>query len=235
MDTQTTTSQKAGMVVFFTGAILMVGLGFLASWWFVPAIRAAGFSKLEVSGAISMLWGLSAPLGAILVIIGGALYARAERRLIITLIFGSLIVIAVSAAWPIREPVPPLFGIVGGLITLFYIGLTWNWIKNRSSLVEPKRSGSDLTMIGASFFVFAAWYLCGLLGAPTFALRPELMEEYGTAASAASLGSLIAVYLAFGWGFIFFGQRLTWRVETGSNEMVSGVERPSPALSSDFT
>ena len=69
-------------------------------------------------------------------------------------------------------------------------------------------------MIGASFFVFASWYLCGLLGAPTFALRPELMEEYGTAASAASLGSLIAVYLAFGWGFVFFGQRFTLRAKS---------------------
>jgi hypothetical protein len=209
MEKQTTTSQKAGLVIFSLGAILMVVLGFLASWWFVPAIRAAGFSQLEVSGALSMLWGLSAPLGAILIVIGGALYASAERSLIIALILGSLIVIVVSAAWPIREPVPPLFGVVGGLITLFYIGLAWNWIKERSNMVGLKRSGSDLTMIGATFFVFASWYLCGLLGAPTFALRPELMEEYQTAASAASLGSLIAVYLAFGWGFLFFGQRIT--------------------------
>ncbi len=214
MERQTTTSQKAGLVIFSLGAILMVVLGFLASWWFVPAIRAAGFSQLEVSGAITMLWGLSAPLGAILIVIGGALYASAERRLVIGLSLGSLVVIAVSAAWPIREPVPPMFGVVGGLITLFYIGLAWNWIKERSNLVGSKRSGSDLTMIGATFFVFASWYLCGLLGAPTFALRPELMEEYETAASAASLGSLIAVYLAFGWGFLFFGQRTTLRAKS---------------------
>ncbi len=214
MERQTTTSQKAGLVIFSLGAILMVVLGFLASWWFVPAIRAAGFSQLEVSGAITMLWGLSAPLGAILIVIGGALYASAERRLVIGLSLGSLVVIAVSAAWPIREPVPPMFGVVGGLITLFYIGLAWNWIKERSNLVGSKRSGSDLTMIGATFFVFASWYLCGLLGAPTFALRPELMEKYETAASAASLGSLIAVYLAFGWGFLFFGQRASLRAKS---------------------
>lgn len=30
-----------------------------------------------------------------------------------------------------------------------------------------------------TFFVIAAWYLCGLLGAPTYALRPELAQEVG--------------------------------------------------------
>jgi hypothetical protein len=38
------------------------------------------------------------------------------------LIVGSLVVIALTAAWPIREPIPPLFGISGGLITLLFLG-----------------------------------------------------------------------------------------------------------------
>ena len=69
-------------------------------------------------------------------------------------------------------------------------------------------------MAGHVCFVVAAWYLCGLLGAPTFALRPELMEEYGTVSGAASLGSMISVYLAIGWGFMYAGQRVALRAKS---------------------
>ncbi len=193
-------SSKAiiGKVLFLIGAALMFGLGFLASWWFVPAIREVGFQNPAVPGGLSFIWGLSAPLGAILVAIGAALYAQAERRLIVLLILGSLLAIAVSATWPIREPVPPLYGISGGLITVFFLGLLWSWARSRPTLSGTRQVGADLSMVRYVFFVFSAWYLCGLLGAPTFALRPELMVEYGAQASAASMGSLIAVYLVLG-------------------------------------
>ena len=146
-----------------------------------------------------------------LVVIGGALYARAEGRLVAVLIIGSLVVVALSMVFNLREVVPPLFGAVGGLITLFFLGLVWSWAKARSYLSTQERLGSDLSTVGHVFFLFAAWYLCGFLGAPTFTLRPELMESYGTAPGAVSLGSLIAIYLALGWGFAFFGHRIAMR------------------------
>jgi hypothetical protein len=213
MQSKTMTS-KIGLVVFGIGAALMAGMGFLSSWWFVPAIREVGFDNLAVPGAVAFLWGISAPLGAVLVAIGGALYAQAERRLTVPLIVGSLVVIALTAAWPIREPIPPLFGISGGLITLLFLGLLWNWAKSRPTLSGAERLGSDLGMVGHVFYLFAAWYLCGLLGAPTFTLRPELMEKYDTVSNAASLGSLIAVYLVLGWAFTFFGQRMALRAKS---------------------
>ncbi len=200
-----------GLVIFGIGALLMIGVGFLSSWWFVPQIRDAGFNNLTIAGGLSFLWSISAPIGAMLAAIGGALYARAEGRLVAILIIGSLAVVAFSMVFNLQEVVPPLFGAVGGLITLFFLGSVWNWAKARSRSSGKERLGSDLSMIGHVFFLFAAWYLCGFLGAPTFTIRPDLMENYGTALSVVSLGSLIAIYLALGWGFTFFGHRTSLR------------------------
>jgi hypothetical protein len=216
----TSTTSTNGLVVYGIGAALMLVLGFAASWWYVPAIRAAGMNELSAPGGLTFLWSISAPLGALLVVIGGGLYARAEGRTIALLIVGSLILIAVTALWPVRQVIPALFGIDGGLITLFFLGLVWHWARSRPVLSESEQLSSDLHMAGHVFFVVAAWYLCGLLGAPTFALRPKLMDEYGTLSSAASLGTMISVYLAIGWGFTYAGQRVALRAKsdnTGSS------------------
>lgn len=87
-------------------------------------------------------------------------------------------------------------------------------------------------MVGNVFFLFAAWYLCGLLGAPTFALRPELMAEYGTQSSAASLGSLIAVYLVLGWGFTFFAHHLASRTRSESEQAIKRTASQPSSLAS---
>jgi hypothetical protein len=211
MQSETAMSQKIGLAVFWVGAVYMFVVGFLSSWWFVPAIREVGFNNLSVSGGVSLFWGISAPLGAMLAAIGAGLYARAGRRVTIVLVLGSVGVIALAAMWPVRTVVPALFGIDGGLITLFFLGLVWNWARSRGSLAGSQQLGSDLTMAGHVFFLFAMWFLCGLLGAPVFTLRPELLEEYGTLSSAANMGSLVSVFLVLGWGFTYFGHRTSLR------------------------
>ena len=112
--------------MFGIGAALMLAMGFLSSWWYVPAIRAADMNELAAPGGLTTLWGASAPIGALLVAIGGGLYAKAGGRVVALLIVGSLALIAVTAFWPVRQPVPVLFGIDGGLITLFFLGLLWS-------------------------------------------------------------------------------------------------------------
>ena len=97
------------------------------------------------------------------------------------------------------------------ILAVFFLGLVWNWGRSRPSLPAGEQLGSDLSMAGHVFFLFAAWFLCGLLGAPNFTLRPELLEEYGTLSGAASMGSLVSVFLVLGWGFTFFGQRISMK------------------------
>jgi hypothetical protein len=216
MQSETAMSQKIGLVLFWVGAVYMFGVGFLSSWWFVPAIREAGFSNLAAPGSVTFFWGISAPLGAMLVAIGAGVYARVGRRVTVVLVLGSVAVVALSAMWPVRTVVPALFGIDGGLITVFFLGLLWNWARSRRSLSSSERLGSDLSMVGHVFFLFAAWFLCGVLGAPIFTLRPELLEKYGMLSSAASMGSLVSVYFVLGWGFTFFGHRISLRARAQS-------------------
>jgi hypothetical protein len=80
MKTNTSTSQKIGWVIFTIGALYMFGLGWLYSWWVVPAANQVGSDAY--SGLLGFIWGLSVPLGAFIVAIGAALIARAERRVV---------------------------------------------------------------------------------------------------------------------------------------------------------
>lgn len=205
--------QKIGLVVFGIGALYMLLVGFLLSWWYVPAIKEVGFDNLPFHGTLTLFWSLSAPLGAVLVAIGAALYARVERTRILFLVIGSVIIFALPAIFAPGEPISALFGIDGGLIVLFFLGLFWNWARGRTALSKTQRLASDLQMVGYIFFLMAAWWLCGLLGAPTFTLRPALLEKYGTLTGAASMGSLISILLVLGWAFTFLGQRMALRAK----------------------
>jgi len=205
MNGNNSTSQKIGWIVFLIGVLYMLGLGWLYSWWVVPAANQVGTAAY--SGLLGFLWALSVPLGAFIVAFGAALIAQVERRVIWLL----LLLIVLFTAWrlvgTINEVVPALFGIGGGLIALFFVGSVWNWARIRPTLSRSDKTGSDLRMVGLIFFVVAAWDLCGLLGMASFVLRPELASKFDAPLSSTiSTASGIMVLLALGWGFTFFGQ-----------------------------
>jgi hypothetical protein len=172
----TTTSQKIGWVIFVIGAVLMIGLGWLYSWRVVPAANQVGTEAY--SGLVGILWALSVPLGAFIVAIGAALIANVERRTLWLLI----LVLVLFTAWRFlgttSQLVPALFGIGGGLITLFFVGSVWHWARIRPTLSGSVKTGSDLRMLGFIFFVVAAWDLCGIFSLGNFVLRPELAQKF---------------------------------------------------------
>ena len=199
------TSQKIGWVVFLIGAVLMIGLGWLYSWRVVPAANQVGTEAY--SGLVGLLWALSVPLGAFIVAIGAALIANVERRTYWLLI----LVLVLFTAWRFlgttSQLVPALFGIGGGLITLFFVGSVWHWASVRPTLSGSVKTGSDLRMLGFIFFVVAAWDLCGIFGMANFVLRPELAQKFDVPlGSTINAASGVMVLLVLGWGFTYFGQ-----------------------------
>lgn len=205
MKGDTTTSQKIGWVVFLIGGLYMLVLGWLYSWWVVPAANQVGAEAY--SSLVGFLWALSVPLGAFIVAIGAALIAQVERRTFWLLI----LLVVLFTAWRIvgttSQMVPALFGIGGGLITLFFIGSAWHWTRIRPSLSGSDKTGSDLRMVGFVFFVVAAWDLCGLFGMSNFVLRPELAQKFNVPiGSTINSASGVLVLLVLGWGFTYFGQ-----------------------------
>jgi hypothetical protein len=208
MKSNTSTSQKIGWVVFAISSLYMLGLGWLRSWWVVPAANQVGSDAY--SGLLGMVWALSVPLGAFIVAIGAALIARVERR-----VFGLLILLSVLvSAWRMvgtnGHLIPALFGLNGGLITLFFIGSTWHWARIRPTLTRAGKTGSDLRMAGFIFFVVAAWDLCGIFGIGNFVLRPDLADKFSVPLSSTiNAASVVQVLLVLGWGFTYLGQRIS--------------------------
>jgi hypothetical protein len=223
----TSTSQKIGWVIFTIGGLYMLGLGWLYSWWMVPAANQFGSSALN--GWFGFLWSLSVPLGAFIVAIGAALTARAERRVAWLLILLIVLFTAWGMAGTTNQMIPALFGVGGGLITLFFIGSTWQWARTRPTLTGADKTGSDLRMVGFIFFVVAAWNLCGIFGMGNYVLRPELANKFTVPISSTiNTASTVLVLLVLGWVFTYFGQ-LVSRQAQAANPAVDKVPQISAA------
>ena len=213
MNSNRSTSQKIGWIVFWVGAIYMLGLGWLYSWWMVPAANQVGAEAM--AGMVGFMWALSVPLGAFIVAIGAALIAQVERRVFWLLI----LLVILFTAWRIvgttSQMVPALFGIGGGLITLFFIGCAWHYARSRPMLSGPEKTGSDLRMVGFVFFVVAAWDLCGIFGMANYVLRPELASKFNVPISSTiNAASGVLILLVLGWGFTYFGQLKSRQAQT---------------------
>jgi hypothetical protein len=205
-------------VVFAIGAVYMFGLGWVYSWWMVPAADQSG--SAAYSGLVGLLWQLSVPLGAFIVAIGAALIARAERRVIWLLIGLLALITAWKMTYTSSQLVPAFFGVGGGLITSFFIGSTWYWARNRPTLSGAGKTGSDLRMVGLIFFVVAAWYLCGVFGIGNYVLRPELADKFSVPISRTiDIATTVMVLLVLGWGFTFSGQLVARQARADAREV----------------
>ena len=215
ISSERTTSLKAGWVIFGFGALYMLLMGWLSSWWIVPIIRQTGLEGLPGT-AFFFVWQLAAPVGALLVAIGAAFIARVERLPKAVIIGGSLVVAIwlVVSMGAIKQVIPPIFGLGGGLITLAFLGALWDWARSRPGLSSAARMGADLGMAGHVFYLIAAWYLCGLLGAPTFLLRPEQAMTILPANTAISLGTTILICMTLGSVFTFLSHRVALQVKS---------------------
>ncbi len=223
MKANTSTSRQIGLAIFALGGFYMFGLGWLQSWWMVPAADQVG--PTAYSGMLGFIWGLSVPLGAFIVAIGAALVARAERRVLVLLVVLLVATVAWQMAGTTRQVIPALFGVGGGLITLFFLGSAWNWARTRQTLTGARKTGSDLSMIGFIFFVLAAWQLCGIFSIASFVLRPELAVKFSvplgnTINSAASVNIL----LVLGWGLNYAGQWMSARVPAVKRQVNQAAE-----------
>jgi hypothetical protein len=156
---------------------------------------------------VGFIWALSAPLGSALVAIGAALIAQVERRLFWLLIVGSFLLAAWRVVGTTSQLLPPLFGIGGGLITLFFLGSVWNWARKRPALSGSERTGSDLRMVGSVFYVIAAWDLCGLLG--SLLSHDQVTHDLEAAYDSAMLSIFFSVP---GWACMLVGM---WKMLQG--------------------
>jgi len=147
-----------------------------------------------------LLWAYSFKLGIYFIILAGMF--RTTTSAIRKWVIAICGFIYIGFAYiPLPSPTSIVFGIAGGLMTLFMIFIFLRWANGRDKLPTAQRTASDCRMTGYFFFGMATYTLCPLLGVKTFALSPEKMIQYGVQAEAASFAFHLLIELVLGWIF----------------------------------
>ncbi|WP_041401079.1 hypothetical protein [Salinispira pacifica] len=145
------------------------------------------------------------PLGAVLLVKGSALLAF-RRNVIHGLLLLFLLEIGYFLFHAVRLlqdwSVPFVFFAVSGYlyITIFII-LVLAWMRTRKTLAGNVREVSDYILCGGISFLSAAWQTCGMVGAPGFALQPEIALELGNRSFI--LGQILIMQFFLLMGFVF--------------------------------
>lgn len=211
-------TQRLGVVIFAVGVLYLVLVAWGSSWWYVPALERLGpqaISEGTTFGGTAFFynWAISGVLGAILVAFGAAVYAAAGRFRVVLFVACGLFLMVWLAFWSAPSHHPIVFGIGGGLILLCFLTSCLDWARMRSHLNDRRKTASDFRLAGHVCFFSAAWGLCGLLGAPTFAPRPELIGTNRPVAGASNLAVKVLVCLVLGWAFTALSERQERRGE----------------------
>jgi len=192
-------TSRTGLIVFWIGAVYMVGMAIVAGWgWIDPALRNLspaqyGETIWRFDGALFLFWALSVPLGSILAGVGILLYVRAKGARIWLFGIGIFLILVIVERLLPSGHSPPVFGVGGGLILVFFLAILWLWARKRITLEGVAGTAADLQLTGYVFFLITAWFLCKDLGTPYMkALEGEPLE---------SPVSVIA-YLVLGWLFL---------------------------------
>ena len=196
------TKQKVGLVIIWVGvisAILWGVIGSISVSSFMNSLTTAELNQTmwALSGPLMMLWGvLGVPLGALVAGIGILLYSGARGATVWKFGIGVALAVIIGMAMQILGHFPPLFGVGGTLILLFFIGILWLWAKERMALKGSSTTAADLKLVGYVFMLIAAWYVCGI------ASQPFLKALEGVAPGSPVH---VIVFLVLGWLFLFLG------------------------------
>jgi hypothetical protein len=195
---------KVGLALFWIGAVYILAMGLGTSLLVKAAYRDLSLAQVNetpwaLGGPLLGLWASAVPIGAILVSIGLLLFVRAKGSRVWLIGIGLFAVLLADIlvkfrVLPMPSHWPPLFGVAGFLITVFFLGIVWSWTKRRISLDGTAQTAADLQLVGIVFLFTAMWYLCG-----------DLSRPYQTALAELPLTSPVStiVYLVLGWLFLY--------------------------------
>ena len=196
------TKQKVGLVIFWIGVIWAILWGVIGSISVSSAMNSLTTDELNqtmwaLTGPLMMLWGVfGATLGALVTGIGLLLYSGAKGSTVWKFGIGILLVLIVGTQLGRLGHFPPLFGIGGTLILLFFIGILWLWAKERIALKGSSTTAADLKLVGYVFMLIGVWFVCGI------ASQPFLKALEGVAPSSPVH---VLIFLVLGWLFLFLG------------------------------
>jgi len=196
------TKQKVGLVLFWVAIIWAILWGVIGTIFVNSAFRNLTMDELNQTmwafrGPWQLLWGIGGvPLGALVAGIGLLLYSGAKGLTVWKFAIGIVLAFFVGRAVRSLGHIPPLFGIGGTLILLFFIGILWLWAKERMVLKDASVTAADFKLVGYLFMLIAAYFICGI------AAWPFMKALEG---KAPTTPILVMILLVLGWLFLFLG------------------------------
>jgi hypothetical protein len=181
--------------------------------------------SLYTSKTFFAFWGLSVPLGSIITSLGLALYIRLEKLRILIFVVCSLVLLAWLGFWSQSIVYPALYGVGGGIILISFCISIWSLVRTRMMSNGNTKIFFDLRAIAYIFFVITAWGMCGLLGVPSFGLRPEQVVEYNTQSLIITMGAKVLVCFSLGWIFLALSQYTEYRSKKKNDESANQPAR----------
>jgi len=194
------TKQKVGLALFWIAVVWAISWGVIGSVFVGSAFRNLTMEELNqtmwaVTGPWFLIWGIcGVPIGALVALIGILLHSGAKGSTVWKYGIGGFLAFAISMALGFIGHIPPLFGVGGTLILLFFLGILWLWAKERMAQKDAFTTAADLKLIGYVFMLIAAWYICGM------ASQPFLKALEGEAPTSPIH---IIILLVLGWLFLF--------------------------------
>jgi hypothetical protein len=159
------TKEKAGLAMFWIGVVWMIAWLILGTTRIAPLMRSLSTEEMNQTiwafgGALSFLYGVAIPLGAIVAGVGVLLQAGAEGSTVWKVGIGLCVVLMVSfVAMGLNFYSAPVFGIGGSLILLSFLGILWLLAKERMTRKSSSTTATDLKLVGYVFMVMAAWFI----------------------------------------------------------------------------
>jgi len=192
------TKQKVGLVLFWIAVFWAILWGLIGSIFVGSALHLTmdevDQTMWAFTGPWFLLWAFGVPLGALVAGIGVLLYSGAKGSTVWKYGIGIFLAVIISMVIGFLGHIPPLFGIGGALILLFFMGILWLWTKERMALKDLSTTAADLKLVGYVFMLIAAWFICGIAG------QPFLKVFEG---EAPTTPIHVMVYLVLGWLFLF--------------------------------
>jgi hypothetical protein len=98
------------------------------------------------------------------------------------------------------------------MLTALFLGTLWYWMKYSQLEKAGMRRAGNLKVVGYAFIMLASWFICGIVGPPGSAARPEIMMVESVVAPSYA----VMLFLFIGFLSFFLGQRAMYRAKRTS-------------------
>jgi len=199
--------QKMGKILFWVGIFCAIPFHAL-NWMMTPVHRVNSLQDLSGSvwspagGALFAVWQLASVITIVLPILGALILSgkKGSRFWLWGLV--PFITYNIGVVWKPSQYSPPLFGIGGGIILVSYLGILWLSNRTSSEYEGVVKTGKQIQLLGYSFLLVTALFLCQYIGNPNL---PAMAEMPNPSAE------IILVTLSISMVLLFVGQYVVGR------------------------